>query len=44
MLYMPPNLPHAAKATQQFSMLLTLFKPGDVPVTKRLDIPALARI
>lgn len=44
LLYMPPNLPHAAKATQQFSMLLTLFKPGDVPVTKRLDIPALARI
>jgi quercetin dioxygenase-like cupin family protein len=23
-LYMPPNLPHAVKATQQFSMLLTL--------------------
>ena len=44
LLYMPPNLPHAAKATQQFSMLLTLFKPGDVPVAKRLDIPALARI
>ena len=28
-LYMPPHLPHAVKATQQFSMLLTLFKPGD---------------
>ena len=27
-LYMPPNLPHAAKATEQFSMLLTLFKPA----------------
>jgi quercetin dioxygenase-like cupin family protein len=27
LLYMPPNLPHAAKATQQFSMLLTLIKP-----------------
>jgi quercetin dioxygenase-like cupin family protein len=26
LLYMPPNLPHAVKATQQFSMLLTLFK------------------
>jgi len=26
-LYMPPNLPHAVKATQQFSMLLTLSKP-----------------
>ena len=27
-LYMPPNLPHAVKATEQFSMLLTLFKPA----------------
>ena len=27
MLYMPPNLPHAVKATKQFSMLLTLSKP-----------------
>jgi quercetin dioxygenase-like cupin family protein len=27
-LYMPPNAPHAVKATQQFSMLLTLFKPA----------------
>lgn len=26
-LYMPPNLAHAVKATKQFSMLLTLFKP-----------------
>lgn len=26
-LYMPPNLPHAVKATKQFSMLLTLSKP-----------------
>ena len=26
-LYMPPNLPHAVKATKQFSMLLTLIKP-----------------
>lgn len=25
-LYMPPNMPHAVKATRQFSMLLTLFK------------------
>ena len=24
-LHMPPNLPHAVKATEQFSMLLTLF-------------------
>mgnify|MGYP001571385208 CR=1 FL=1 len=29
LLYMPPNLPHAVKALEQFSMLLTLFKPAD---------------
>jgi len=27
LLYMPPNLAHAVKATKPFSMLLTLFKP-----------------
>jgi quercetin dioxygenase-like cupin family protein len=27
LLYMPPNLRHAVKATRQFSMLLTLTKP-----------------
>jgi quercetin dioxygenase-like cupin family protein len=27
-VYMPPNLPHAVRATTQFSMLLTLTKPG----------------
>ena len=27
LVYMPPNLPHAVKATSQFSMLLTLSKP-----------------
>jgi quercetin dioxygenase-like cupin family protein len=27
LLYMPPNLPHALKATAKFSMLLTLSKP-----------------
>ena len=27
-LYLPPNLPHAVKATIQFSMLLTLTKPA----------------
>ena len=26
LLHMPPNAPHAVKATSQFSMLLTLFK------------------
>jgi len=31
LLYMPPNLPHAVRATTQFSMLLTLFKPENVP-------------
>ena len=34
MLYMPPNLPHAVKATQQFSMLLTLLKPADAKVAR----------
>lgn len=32
LVYMPPHLPHAVKATRQFSMLLTLSKP---------EIPAL---
>jgi quercetin dioxygenase-like cupin family protein len=27
-LYMPPGAPHAVKATEQFSMLLTLLKPA----------------
>jgi quercetin dioxygenase-like cupin family protein len=27
LLYMPPHLPHAVKATADFSMLLTLSKP-----------------
>ncbi len=27
-IHMPPNLAHAVKATKQFSMLLTLFKPA----------------
>jgi quercetin dioxygenase-like cupin family protein len=30
MIYMPPNLPHAVRATKQFSMLLTLSKPAAV--------------
>jgi glyoxylate utilization-related uncharacterized protein len=29
-LYMPPNLPHSVKATEKFSMLLTLLKPAEV--------------
>jgi quercetin dioxygenase-like cupin family protein len=31
LVYMPPNLPHSVKATQQFSMLLTLSKPATLP-------------
>lgn len=31
LIYMPPNLPHALKATSQFSMLLTLSKPEAAP-------------
>ena len=31
LIYLPPNLPHAVKATQQFSMLLTLSKPKTFP-------------
>jgi len=27
LLYMPPNLAHAVKATKQFSMLLILLRP-----------------
>lgn len=34
LLYMPPDLKHAVKATQQFSMLLTLFKPAEAAATK----------
>jgi quercetin dioxygenase-like cupin family protein len=33
MIYMPPNLPHAVRATKQFSMLLTLSK-SETPYTK----------
>jgi quercetin dioxygenase-like cupin family protein len=32
LIYMPPNLPHAVKATTQFSMLLTLSKPETIPI------------
>lgn len=28
-LYMPPNLPHAVRATKRFSMLLTLSRPEE---------------
>jgi quercetin dioxygenase-like cupin family protein len=39
LIYMPPDLPHAVKATKQFSMVLTLFKPTQVPD----DVPGTAR-
>jgi quercetin dioxygenase-like cupin family protein len=29
LLYMPPNLPHAVRATKEFSMLLTLSKRNE---------------
>jgi quercetin dioxygenase-like cupin family protein len=35
LLYMPPNLPHAVKAAQQFSMLLTLFRPDEAAQPER---------
>ncbi len=38
LVYMPPNLRHAVKATRQFSMLLTLTKPAERPA-----IPASSR-
>jgi quercetin dioxygenase-like cupin family protein len=31
LLYMPPHLPHGVKATERFSMLLTLFKTEPPP-------------
>jgi quercetin dioxygenase-like cupin family protein/uncharacterized protein (DUF2249 family) len=41
LLYMPANCAHAVKATKQFSMLLTLLKPGPAEKTDRsaLDRP-----
>lgn len=37
LLYMPPHLPHAVKATSQFSMLLTLSK-AELPAPSALNI------
>ena len=34
LIYMPPNLRHAVKATQPFSMLLTLTKPLEKPTVQ----------
>lgn len=30
LLHMPPGLPHAVRATEEFSMLLTLAKPAEL--------------
>jgi len=39
LLHMPPNLPHAVKATEKFSMLLTLLKPVEaVPALNRVKV------
>ena len=42
LLYLPPNLPHAVKATGQFSMLLTLSKPITSPAGTKEIKTALA--
>jgi len=42
LLYMPPNLPHALRATAQFSMLLTLSRPAEsTPGSAGVDIPVV---
>jgi quercetin dioxygenase-like cupin family protein len=39
LIYMPPNLPHALRATTQFSMLLTLSKTETpAPAIPHLDL------
>lgn len=42
LLYLPPHLPHAVKATQQFSMLLILSKPVPASQDKVRARPAAA--
>ncbi len=37
LLHLPPNQPHAVKATEKFSMLLTLLKPAEAA-------PGLSRV
>ena len=37
LVYMPPNLPHAVRATTQFSMLLTLSK-AELPAASSLNL------
>ncbi len=43
LIHMPPNLPHAVKATEKFSMLLTLLKPIETaPGLSGVKVPAVA--
>ncbi len=42
LLFMPAGLPHAIKATTQFSMLLTLSKPAPASKVQPRPQPALA--
>ncbi|MGA2244462.1 MAG: cupin domain-containing protein [Verrucomicrobiota bacterium] len=37
-IYMPPNLPHAVRATTEFSMLLTLSKPGALEAAAKFNL------
>ncbi len=39
LLHLPPNLPHAVKATRQFSMLLTLTRAADHPSASLPGLP-----
>ena len=43
LLHMPPNLPHTVKATEKFSMLLTLLKQAEpAPSLSRVKAETLA--
>ena len=44
LLHMPPNLPHAVKATEKFSMLLTLLKPAEAaPPLRQINANQIGR-
>jgi quercetin dioxygenase-like cupin family protein len=43
LVYMPPHVPHALKATAQFSMLLTLTKPTEPATAPQMQTPAVAK-
>lgn len=43
LLHMPPDMPHAVRATEKFSMLLTMLKPTEaVPELNRFKTGVLA--